>query len=189
MAMKTNLSSYDNSWYKPGPLLKRGLWYLASAVFFRTAFPFSPLKTALLRLFGARVGRGVVIKPHVTIKYPWFLSVGEHTWIGEKVWIDNLAQVNIGADVCLSQGAYLLTGNHNYQKPSFDLVLGTVDLEDGVWIGARAVVCPGVRCLSHSVLSVGSVATADLEPYTIYAGNPALKRRERVVEKTVACER
>lgn len=187
--MKTNLATYDNSWYKPGPPLKRICWYFTSAVFFRTVFPFSLLKATLLRLFGARVGRGVVIKPYVTIKYPWFLSIGDNTWIGEKVWIDNLTQVTIGANVCLSQGAYLLTGNHDYQKPSFDLLLGTITLEDGVWIGAKAVVCPGVKCCSHSVLSVASIATTDLEPYTVYAGNPALKRRQRVAEKPVAHER
>ena len=178
--MKTNLAAYDNSWYRPGSLVKRVLWHLTSLLFFRSAFPFSGVKTRLLRVFGARVGRGVVIKPHVTVKYPWFLSVGDHSWIGEGVWIDNLARVVIGTNVCLSQGACLLTGNHNYKKSSFDLVLGPVTIEDGVWIGAKAVVCPGVTCYSHSVLSVGGVATADLRPYTVYAGNPASKRRERV---------
>lgn len=178
--MKTDIASYDNSWYKPGPVLKRALWYLTSVIFFRTAFPVSIIKTGLLRAFGAKVGKGVVIKPHVVIKYPWFLSVGDNTWIGEKVWIDNLARVDIGSNVCLSQDAYLLTGNHNYQKPSFDLILGTITLEDGVWIGAKAVVCPGVKCCSHSILSVASVATTNLEAYTVYAGNPASKRRERV---------
>ena len=139
-------------------------------------FP-SSFKTKLLTLFGAKVGTGVVIKPNVNIKYPWFLDC----WIDEGVWIDNLALVKIGSNVVLSQGAYLLTGSHDYKKESFDLVLGEVVLEDGVWIGAKATVCPGVTCHSHSILAVGSVATKDLDAYGIYQGNPAAMKRERVI--------
>ena len=133
----------------------------------------------LLKAFGAKVGVGVVIKPSVSIKYPCILSIGNHVWIGENVWIDNLTDVTIGSHVCLSQGVMLLTGNHNYTKPTFDLMVGKIILEDGVWLGALSVVCPGVTCGSHSVLSVGSVATKDLEAYGIYQGNPAMKVRER----------
>ena len=178
--MKTDLSLYDNSWYDPGPAVKRALWYLVSLLFFKSALPFSGLKTRLLRAFGAKIGRGVVIKPHVSIKYPWFLTVGDHTWIGEKVWIDNLTEVKIGSHVCLSQEAYLLTGNHNYKKPAFDLMIGKLVLEDGVWIGARATVCPGITCSSHAVLTVSSVATQNLEAYGIYSGNPAKLVKERI---------
>ena len=97
----------------------------------------------LLRMTGASVGAGVVIKPRVTIKYPWKLAVGNHSWIGEQVWIDNLDQVTIGAHVCISQGALLLCGNHDYKKPTFDLITGPIVLEDGVWIGAKASVALG----------------------------------------------
>ena len=122
-----------------------------------------------------QIGKGVVIKPSVNIKYPWKLIVGDHVWIGENVWIDNLAEVFISDNVCISQGAMLLTGNHNYKLSTFDLIIGTITLEDGVWIGAKSVVCPGVKCASHSVLTVGSIATKNLEPYIIYQGNPAIK--------------
>ena len=132
-------------------------------------------------MFGAKIGQAVVIKPDVNIKYPWFLAIGNDCWIGEGVWIDNLAQVTIGSNVVLSQGAYLLTGSHDYKKEAFDLILGKIVLEDGVWIGAKATVCPSVTCKSHSVLAVGSTATRDLEAYSIYQGNPAIKKRERVI--------
>ena len=132
-------------------------------------------------MFSAKIGARVVIKPHVNIKYPWFLEIGEDCWIGEGVWIDNLTHVKLGCNVVLSQGAYLLTGSHDYTKESFDLILGKVVLEDGVWIGAKATVCPHVTCESHSVLAVGSVATQNLEAYTIYQGNPAVMKRKRVV--------
>lgn len=179
---KTDLSQYNNAWYQPGGMLRRGLWYFVNVLFFINPLnPLSGLKARLLRLFGAKIGRGIVIKPAVNIKYPWNLVVGDYCWIGENVWIDNLAKVTIGSHVCLSQGAMLLTGNHDYTSSAFDLTVAGIKLDDGVWIGARAVVCPGVVCHSHAVLSVQSVATRDLEPYAVYQGNPATKAKDRVI--------
>jgi putative colanic acid biosynthesis acetyltransferase WcaF len=182
--MITELSSYNNNWYKPGGKIKTILWYFTNAVFFTSYLnPLSGLKVKLLQLFGAKIGQGVVIKPGVNIKYPWLLEIGDHSWIGEKVWIDNLAMITIGSNVCISQGAMLLCGNHNYKKPTFDLIVKEIVLEDGVWIGAQSVVCPGVTCHSHSILSVSSVANKDLESYTIYQGNPALLVRKREISE------
>lgn len=179
---KTNLASYNNSWYQPGNQLKRALWYLVNVVFFKSPLnPFSVSKILLLRLFGSKVGSGVVIKPGVNIKYPWKLEIGHYSWIGENVWIDNLENVRIGSNVCISQGAMLLTGNHNYKASTFDLITKSITLEDGVWIGAKSVVCPGVTCKSHSILTVGSVITKNLEEYTIYQGNPAKLIRNRLI--------
>jgi putative colanic acid biosynthesis acetyltransferase WcaF len=172
--LKTDLSTYNNSWYKPGSALKRGCWFLINAIIFKSSlFPFYGLKTSLLRTFGARVGKKVFIKPNVNIKYPWFLEVGDHVWIGEQVWIDNLGKVSIGNHVCLSQGCILLSGNHDYTKVSFDLVIKDIVLEDGVWIGAKAIVCGGTIARDHAVLTAGSVAARELERMGIYSGNPA----------------
>lgn len=181
--MKTDLSTFENNWYNPGSPVKRGLWYITNVMFFlNPLFPLSGIKCALLRLFGAKVGKGVVIKPSVNIKYPWKLAIGENAWIGENCWIDNLGEVKIGANACLSQGSMLLCGNHDYKKSSFDLIVGDITLEDGAWVGAHAIVCPGVTCKSHSVLAVKSVAVKDLEAYCIYQGNPAEKVRERKID-------
>jgi putative colanic acid biosynthesis acetyltransferase WcaF len=181
---RTDLSLYDNSWYSPGGnILKRLLWYVVNVLFFQNPLnPVSSLKVSLLRIFGAKVGKGVNIKPSVNIKYPWLLEIGDWVWIGEQVWIDNLVKVRIGNNVSLSQGAMLLTGNHNYKKSTFDLQTGEIILEDGCWIGARSVVCPGVQCGSHSILAVNSVAIANLDAYGIYQGNPAVKKRERSID-------
>ena len=180
---RTDLSKYNNSWYSPkAGAAKRLLWLWVNAAFIKSnIFFFSSIKVFFLKLFGARIGKDVTIKPGVSVKYPWLLSVGDHVWIGEDVWIDNLTETIIGNHVCLSQGAMLLTGNHNFKKEAFDLIVGGITLEDGVWIGAKATVCPGITCRSHSVLAVGSVATKDLEAYSIYQGNPAVKVRERVI--------
>jgi len=153
---------------------------MVNAFIFKSSWlPVSAIKVILLRIFGASIGKGVNIKPCVNIKYPWKLSIGNDTWIGENVWIDNLDTTAIGANCCISQGALLLCGNHNYKKDTFDLMIGKILLEDGVWIGAKATVCPGVTCKSHAILSAGSVATKNLEPYSIYQGNPAIKVRDR----------
>lgn len=181
MRGKLDKSTFDNSWYDPeGGALKRMLWYFVNTLFFlNPLIPFYGIKIRLLKAFGAQIGYRCVIKPGVNIKYPWRLEVGDYVSIGENVWIDNLGKVTLADHTTISQGALLLTGNHNYKSTSFDLMVGTIDLEEGVWIGAKSVVCPNVVCKSHSVLTVGSVATADLKAYTIYAGNPAKAVKER----------
>ena len=186
MIMNTvKLNQYNNDSYTPGSTFKKTLWYFTNMLFFKTLLPFpSSFKVRLLKYFGAKIGQGVVIKPDVNVKYPWFLEIGDDCWVGEGVWIDNLAQVTIDSNVVLSQSAYLLTGSHDYTKENFDLMLGEIVLEEGVWIGAKATVCPGVTCKSHSVLAVGSVATKDLEAYAIYQGNPAEMKRERLISVT-----
>lgn len=184
MLKTTNLSSFNNSWYKPGSGFKITLWYFVNILFLINPLnPFSSLKIFVLKLFGAKIGKGVLIKPSVNIKYPWLLTMGNHVWIGEGVWIDNLAKVTIADHVCLSQGAMLLCGNHNYKKSTFDLMVGEIHLEEGAWVGAKSVVCPNVRMQSHSILSVGSVATSDTEAYHIYQGVPAVKVRERRIDE------
>ena len=178
----TDLNKFDNSWYKAGPYIKRGFWYLVSMIFFKSSLPFpAVLKNCLLRIFGAELGKNVLLKPVVNIKYPWFLSIGNNVWIGENVWIDNLANVSLGDNVVLSQGSFLLTGNHDYKKAAFDLILGEIRIEDGVWVGANSLVSPGVSLGSHSVIGAGSVVTGDTQPYSIYQGNPAKFRRDRVL--------
>lgn len=183
MKKTVQLNTYNNDHFNPGAgRLKRACWHVVNAIFFNSFFHFYGLKVFLLKLFGAEVGVNVLIKPYVNIKYPWNLIIGNNVWIGENVWIDSLEKVQIGNDVCLSQGALLLCGNHDYKKTTFDLITGTIILEDGVWIGAKSIVCGNVICHSHSVLSVSSVAARNLDAYTIYKGNPANPIKERIIE-------
>nr|WP_321486345.1 WcaF family extracellular polysaccharide biosynthesis acetyltransferase [uncultured Draconibacterium sp.] len=182
--MKTQLNTFSNADFDKGAnIFKRPLWFFLHAIFIESSWmPIMTIKQFLLKAFGAKIGKGLVIKPSVRIKFPWKLEIGDHVWLGEGCWIDNLDHVRIGNNVCISQGALVLTGNHDYTVSSFDYRNAPIVLEDGVWIGAKSVVCPGVTCKTHSILTVGSVATKDLEPYSIYQGNPAIKIRDRKIK-------
>ncbi len=126
-------------------IVSRVLWYLCSLVFFQSGLPLLPssIKARILRLFGAQIGTGVVIKPRVTIKYPWFLTLGDHVWIGETAWIDNHTMVTIGSNSCISQGAYIFTGNHDWDDPAFAFFCKPVVIGEGVWVTAFQRVGPG----------------------------------------------
>ena len=178
------LNTFQNNDFDRGASkLKELGWMLVSALCFRHSLAvWNGAKVWLLRAFGAQVGRGVLVKPSVHIKFPWKLSIGDHVWIGEQVWIDNLDQVVIQDHVCISQGAMLLCGNHDYKKPTFDLMTGPITLGTGSWIGAKSIVGPGVQAGSHAVLSAGSVASKDLDSFSIYQGNPATVVRKRDIE-------
>lgn len=183
--MKTELQTFDNSKFdKEAGSIKIAVWLIVNALIFRNPLIFvQDIKKWFLKIFGAQLGKGLVIKPGVNVKFPWKLKIGDNVWIGENVWIDNLDYVSIGDDVCISQGALLLTGNHDYTKSSFDYRNAPITLEDGVWVGAKAIVCPGVVCQSHSILTVNSVATSDLKANEIYQGNPAQKVRTRIIKE------
>jgi len=160
--MKTRLDFFD-----PNKGLDRGrsklveaVWYLLKCAFFLSALPWpSGLKVRLLRAFGAKIGRGVVIKPRVNIHFPWKLEIGDHVWIGEEVFILNFEPVRIGSHVCISQRAFLCTGNHDYNDPAFSYRNAPITIGDGAWIGACVFVGPGVRVDEEMVAAAGAVVT------------------------------
>ena len=177
-----NLRNYDNSWYQPGrSTLWRAAWFfLGSPVLRAHWLPSSSLRVSLLRAFGAKIGQRVTIKPSVNIKYPWHLHIGDDCWIGEDCWIDNLTTVRLGSNVCVSQGVYLCTGNHDWTDPSFGLMIAPIRLNDGSWAGAKSILGPGSVLGVGAVAGAGSVITGIVPDFEIYAGNPAVfvKHRE-----------
>jgi putative colanic acid biosynthesis acetyltransferase WcaF len=183
--MAVDLSKYNNRFYHPGRSYGiRALWYITNALcFLNPLFPFSKLKVLLLRLFGAYVGQNVTIKPRVNIKYPWKLGIGDNSWIGEKAWFDCLAEIKVGNNVCISQGAYLCTGNHNWKDPHFGLIVKPIHIEDGAWIGAFSTILPGVVIASHTIITAGTVLSKPTHEYTIYSGNPAQEVKKRAVNQ------
>ena len=149
-------------------------WYAVKCVFFMSALPWPyALKAALLRAFGATVGDGVVIKPRVNIHLPWKLAIGDHCWIGEEVFILNLEPVTIGSHVCVSQRAFLCTGNHDFRDPNFAYASAPITIGDGVWVGAQTFVCPGARIGSDAVILANSRAAGEIPAGMICDGSPA----------------
>ena len=179
---KVRLESFD-----PRKGLDRGkalwfeaLWQLCKCLFFLSAIPWPRwMKADLLRAFGARVGSGVVIKPRVNIHMPWKLTLGDHCWIGEEVFILNFEPVEIGAHACVSQRAFICTGNHDYRARDFAYRNAPIVIGTGAWVGAQVFVGPGVTVGTEAVLTAGSVATQDVPAAQICRGNPAAPVRPR----------
>ncbi|MAD57030.1 MAG: colanic acid biosynthesis acetyltransferase WcaF [Porticoccus sp.] len=175
MSKKVELNKFDIGNFKRKNMLIRVSWYFLNELFLKNSFFIWQFpKIILLKSFGAKIGIGLVLKPSVNIKYPWNLKIGNNCWIGENVWIDNLDKVIISDNVCLSQGSMLLCGNHDFNKPAFDLITGEIRLNEGVWVGAKSIVCPGVTLETNSVLAVNSVASKNLLKNGVYRGNPAI---------------
>ncbi|MDQ6666070.1 MAG: WcaF family extracellular polysaccharide biosynthesis acetyltransferase [Acidobacteriota bacterium] len=177
------LADFRDEWYRPGrPLPWQVAWLLLGLPILRSPLLSYRMRAAWLRLFGARIGSGAVIKPRVRVKYPWRLIAGNDCWIGEDCWIDNLDLVRLGNNVCLSQGTYLCTGNQDWSDPSFGMIVKPIVLQDGAWAGARATLAPGVTLGECAIAAAGSVVTRDIPPFEIHAGNPAAFLRRRCVK-------
>ena len=179
---KVKLASFD-----PKQGLDRGvsritevIWYFIKIAFFLTAIPYpSKFKGYMLKLFGAKIGERVIIKPRVNIHMPWKLSVGDDTWIGEEVFVLNFEFVNIGSNVCISQRAFLCAGNHNYKDPAMPYKNGPISLKDGSWIGAGCFIGPNVVIGYDTVLTAYSTITNNTLDNSIYKGNPAVFFKNR----------
>jgi putative colanic acid biosynthesis acetyltransferase WcaF len=154
-----DLSQFDNSSYSRGvPRWKELCWWLCRSLVFAPWFPVpSPLKVAVLRFFGAEVGRGVVIRSRVNITMPWRVGIGDHVWIGDEVMILSLDRVELGSNVCVSQRACLCSGSHDFQSERFDLVTRPIRIGEGSWVGACAFVGPGADLPPGTRMRAGEV--------------------------------
>jgi len=149
------------------------LWWLVSATLFRL----SPQvlygwRRQLLRLFGARIGRNVIIRPSCQVTYPWKLTIGDYSWIGDDVVLYSLDQVTIGANVVVSQRSYLCTGSHDYTSTSFDIYARPITVEDRCWLATDVFVGPGVTVGCEAVIGARSSVFASVVGGWVYAGTP-----------------
>ncbi|BAY66020.1 putative acetyltransferase [Calothrix brevissima NIES-22] len=176
------LDQYSVGTYTPGaPYWKQLLWYFIGSPLVESYWlPMSKVKVWILRRFGATIGQQVRIKPGVKVKFPWRLSVGDFSWIGENTWIDNIAPVVIENHVCVSQGVYLCTGNHHWNHPDFKLIPAPIYIHESSWIAAKSVIGPGVTVGKGAVLTLGGVTGRSLDAMIIYAGNPAQAIKKRL---------
>jgi putative colanic acid biosynthesis acetyltransferase WcaF len=164
------------------------LWWLVEASLFR----FSPQimygwRRWLLRLFGAKIGKGVNIRPTTTITYPWKVSIGDWSQIGDGVVLYSLGDIEIGQNVVISQRSYVCTGSHDYNVPAFDIWAKKITVEPEVWVGTDVFIAPGVRIGRGAVVGARSSVFRDLNPMQVYIGNPAKPIKSRKSE-TSACD-
>lgn len=168
------LNTFDNSDFDRGaPPLMEALWRLLRGVLLGDLLPLpSRLRVAGLRLFGASIGKGVVIRGGIRLHFPWRLTIGDHAWIGEGVTLLSLAPIVIGNHVCVSQEAFLCTGSHDFSDQSFPLETEEIVVNDHSWVGARAFIGPGVTIGPESVVGAGCVLIKDCPPRSFARGNP-----------------
>ena len=172
-----NLAAYRTPahWHPGAPLLVQMLWFCAGNPLLAARWlPGSAWRVGLLRAFGARIGASCRIKPGLRVKFPWHLHVGQACWLAEDAWLDNLAPIHLGDRVCISQGAYLCTGNHNFRSPDFALRLGPIGIGSDAWIAARAVLAPGTQVGAGAVVALGAVVSGSVPAGAIVRGNPAV---------------
>lgn len=150
------------------------LWWIVQS----TLFAWSPQfmygwRRWLLRHFGMRVGRGVIIRPTARIQFPWKVSVGDYSWIGDDVVLYSLGEIEIGENAVISQKAYICAASHDYTSPSFDIYDRKVVIEDEVWIASDVFVAPGVTIGRGAVVGARSTVFSDLPKEMICFGYPA----------------
>lgn len=150
------------------------LWWLVQAVFFRPSPQiFYRWRTFLLRLFGARIGRGCIIRSTVSTVYPWKLTLGDNVWIGDDVVLYCLGEISIGSDSVISQRSYLCGGGHDYTKVNFEIFQKPIIIEEQCWIATDVFIGPGIRIQRGVVVGARSSVYKSLSANNIYMGNPA----------------
>lgn len=160
-----NLGAFSGAGYDKGRnVLWQILWNVVSSCIVIHWWCPAPARAAILRSFGATIGEKTNIRHHVRVHWPWKLTVGDRSWIGEQTWILNLEPVTIGADVCISQDVLLCTGSHDRRSPSFEFDNAPIAVGDGAWVAARAVVLRGTTIGADSVVGATALVTRDTEP-------------------------
>jgi putative colanic acid biosynthesis acetyltransferase WcaF len=150
------------------------LWWIVQALLFQTSPQiFYGWRRFLLRCFGAKIGKGVIIRPSVRVTYPWKLSVGDYAWIGDHAELYNLATIYIGHCAVVSQGCYLCTGTHDYEDVTFAISAHPIEIKDEAWVAAHVFIKPGVTVGHGAVVGARSLVTRDVGDLAVVAGSPA----------------
>ncbi len=177
---ETAADPYLRPAFSLGNRLRRLVWNLCWAVFYRLSpRPFHAWRSFLLRCFGATMGSNCHFYPGSKVWAPWNLVCADQVTAGDGVEIYNAAPVTLDSHAILSQNAYLCTATHDYDDPAFPLIAYEMHIGAYAWVCAKASVAPGVNMGEGAVLGLGSVATRSMEAWTVYAGVPAVKVKER----------
>jgi len=175
-----NLRERAVSPYTTREKVLRLLWNLIGQPVFRLTFHnWYETRARILRLFGARIARDTRIRARITIEQPWNLTMGSNSCIGDRSIVYCLGKITLGDNVSISQGVHLCAGTHDFTKYNLPLLRPPIAIEEHAWVAADAFVGPNVTVGEGAILGARSCAMKDLEPWTIYAGNPARPLRVR----------
>ena len=158
------------------------LWWLVQA----SLFAWSPQvlygwRRFLLRRFGAKIGKGAIIRPSARLTYPWKVSIGDFAWIGDDVVLYSLGKIDIGANAVVSQHCYLCTGSHDYTKPTFDIYAKPILVGAEAWLATDVFVAPGVRIGRGAVVGARSSVFEDIPDLMLAKGTPAKPFKKRLL--------
>ncbi|NJO40371.1 MAG: colanic acid biosynthesis acetyltransferase WcaF [Cyanobacteria bacterium CRU_2_1] len=149
------------------------LWWLVQAIVFPlTPHAFQSARVVLLRSFGAQIGRGVIIRPTARFTYPWKVSIGDFSWIGDDVVLYSLDRIQIGKHCVISQKSYLCTGSHDIQDPAFGLKTAPIQIGNGVWVATDCFIAPGVQIGANAVIGARSNVLKNIPEQQVCWGNP-----------------
>lgn len=165
--------------------LKCQTWWLIQSCLFATSPQFMyRWRNFLLRAFGAKIGKHVIIRPSARVTYPWKLTVGDYVWIGDHVELYTLAEIHIAAHAVISQRSYLCTGSHDPTSRSFKIFAKPIIVEEGAWIATDVFVAPGITVGRNAIIGARSTLLSDAKSDYIYIGSPAKAIKPRVFEES-----
>ena len=178
-----------DSFKLPGGFRGRGgfvtqLWWIVQSIFFAMSPQFMyGWRRILLRVFGAKIGKGVIIRPSVKVTYPWKLSIGDYSWIGDDVILYTLGEIEVGNNSVISQRSYLCGASHDYDKPDFPIWAKKITIEDECWLATDVYVAPGITISRGTVVGARSSVFKDLPPGMVCVGSPAKPIKKRVMSE------
>jgi putative colanic acid biosynthesis acetyltransferase WcaF len=157
------------------------VWWMVQSTFFAWSPQFAyGWRCFILRCFGAKVGNNVIIRPTVRVTYPWKVTIGNYTWIGDNAELYSLGEISIGNNVVISQKSYLCAASHDYQSESFDIFAKKIVIEDEAWLATDVFVAPGVTIGRGAVIGARSSVFSDMPAGMICLGSPAKPVKPRV---------
>lgn len=167
--------------FRRASVIKVQLWWLVQASLFKWSPQFAyGFRSALLRLFGAKVGKNTVIRPSATFTYPWNITIGDYAWIGDDVVVYSLGPILIGAHAVVSQRSYLCAGDHDYSKIDFPIRGYRIVIEDQAWVATDVYIAPGITIGQGAVIGARSSVFKDMPSGYVCIGSPCkpIKHRE-----------
>jgi len=181
--MNLDINSNRNSTkYSKNEYLLRICWSLGKLIFRIIPRPFFELRNSILRIFGAKIGKHVHIYSSTIIYFPWNLTIGDWSAIGENALIYNLGHIVIGEKSTISHNAHLCAGTHDYNNQSLPLLKPKIIIKDEVWIAADAFIGPGVTIEEGVVVGARAAVFKNVDAWTVVGGNPAKFIKKRMIE-------